>query len=525
MLYSYPFLSLSKSTKDRLYFAIRTVLPSTICILLMTYSGFQWGALSYLSSIFAVIFSVMHLGRWQINCWYIMWSCFTGSLWGVIVGSTYQNAALHIVLFFLTTLWIDRCKILKQAPKTIMFIVFVISSLGPFLGASTSGGQALLGLMLLIGIPMTVVGIVTLFPYPVLGANDAKNIVRNLRTLVKRVTTAQILAFVHYDYVDVYNAEVDSIICDIRKEISLLTPLVEVVTYEAMIFTSLKPLVPFLCTFIKAITTLLVHILGQSQMLKMIISNLTHMSYVNHLEASLHGIRKDIDTLMDCYVLYMDALTTATPAVTSVTFESLMAGLVVSYDTVTDRLRTMTQCMLHCVSTMWYCTSCSRSQSSAKALDLQQMDIPNTTIELQHVHNAGPAGQQKEHSDGISPLACSICDEESGHSAGDEESSGFSTGMYPDCGPMGGSEVDTIQQQLAMICDALEVQSKQLIYQYHHLRCGLIAHNHNNVQSPFYNPNADRCDSIILHNLIMLQCMMRDVLYGICYIHGYRSLE
>lgn len=289
-----------ESIGRRLEYAIRTVYPCTVCLLLSLL--FSWGGkLTFLSVILSVVGAVRHFGRWQLNAWGILNSCLIGAVLGTIIGLITGNTIALSICLFVAIIWVDRCSAFQPLSRVLTLVAVILGAVFPSMSNNqVIGIKSFITLLMIMYIPFAVIGFTLLFPFPSLAADAAKKSVGNICKYVDRIVRTQAKAYCNIDLREFYLSDVENIIDEfLYPEIELLEELIPFIEYEAIVFPSLVHLAPSLRYLITIVRSVLIHANLQRSLIRKSVENATHLVFLYHLEPVLHSISTDIRQALD----------------------------------------------------------------------------------------------------------------------------------------------------------------------------------------------------------------------------------
>ena len=286
---------IKESFGRRLEYAIRTIYPCTVCLLLSLL--FRWGGdITFLSYVVSVVAASRHFGKWQLNAWGISYSCLIGAALGTIIGLTTANSAVLAVCLFVGIMWVDRCSAFDALSRVLTLVCVILGALFPSLSNNeVTGVKSFVTLLMIMYIPFAVIGFTLLFPFPSLAADVAKKSMGNLCKNLNRVVQTQTKAYCNNELMEFYLSDAENIIDEfLLPELESMEELIPFIEYEAVVFNSLIHLAPSLRHFISTSRSILIHANLQRNLIRKSVGNTTHAVFLYHLEPALHDISADI---------------------------------------------------------------------------------------------------------------------------------------------------------------------------------------------------------------------------------------
>lgn len=209
---------LPASARRKFLLSIRTAYTVMLCIALTYYLDFGQSG-SYLAPIYSAISGgSLYVGQWQGDMWRAIYSALICGGIGVFIGLfTWHIIPLQLILQFIALTWMNRISSWDRLPKVIGGVSIILGVLWPSTSSGVlSGAKAFSYIIEIHYIPYIITGLTLFFPYVSLATFAAQKKVDDICNKLNSATVALTRAFCATDYVDLYNAQINQLLLNVR---------------------------------------------------------------------------------------------------------------------------------------------------------------------------------------------------------------------------------------------------------------------------------------------------------------------
>lgn len=210
---------LPATARRKFLLSIRTAYTVLLCIALTYYLDFGASG-AYLAPIYSAISGgSLYVGQWQGDMWRSIYATPICGGIGVVIGLvSWRIMPLQLVLQFIALTWMNRISFWDRLPKVIGGVSIILGVLWPSVSSGyLSGVVAFKYIIVIHYIPYIITGITLFFPYVSLATYAAQKKVDDICTKLNSATVALTRAFCATDYVDLYNAQINQLLLNVRS--------------------------------------------------------------------------------------------------------------------------------------------------------------------------------------------------------------------------------------------------------------------------------------------------------------------